>query len=251
MLIQEIKNDIYVWFIDNRNIVRAFDCDTNKWDQMKVFALDQKYKHYILSPEGSFLVCFKYQYEEDAIYLPKEQTESNDEEKTIENNTVEKPVVKPKTLTGRIQIHTYLLSEQRKLNYKIHKNSLTGYETKNEPELNDTNKDELNSTNNILLPKLFSMDTINLNQLFIQTTQKKDAFLLCTISNENKLLFHPLRIQVSDQRLKILKRIENSTERRITKLDYMEYMVEKFGSRAAIYWPSDGKLYFHTTYIMK
>eukprot|EP01084_Bolivina_argentea_P255209 429183_1 len=48
MLIQEIKNDIYVWFIDNRNIVRAFDCDTNKWDQMKVFALDQKYKHYIL-----------------------------------------------------------------------------------------------------------------------------------------------------------------------------------------------------------
>merc|ERR1719334_2940770 len=39
--------------------------------------------------------------------------------------------------------------------------------------------------------------------------------------------------------------------RKITKLDYMEYMVEKFGSRAAIYFPEEETLKLHTTYIMK
>lgn len=36
MLMQEIDNNVFVWFIDNKNHVRVFDVDANDWDSAKV-----------------------------------------------------------------------------------------------------------------------------------------------------------------------------------------------------------------------
>eukprot|EP01083_Nonionella_stella_P236833 831378_1 len=104
---------------------------------------------------------------------------------------------------------------------------------------------------NVLLPDTFTMGNVQLNRLVIKKTTKADTLLLCAITSKNQLLLHSLHIQVSDQKLRVHTQKKTHGVRKITKLDYMEYMIEKFGSRAAIYYPEDDKLCLHTTYIMK
>eukprot|EP01083_Nonionella_stella_P205504 748292_1 len=159
--------------------------------------------------------------------------------------------VKSKTPTGRIQLHAWLLSGKKKLEYKIHTKSTTGYETDHDPVMDEDNRDDLDVADNVLLPESFTIDMIKLNQLNIQHTTTKNAVLLTAITRDNTLLYHPLQVQVSDSKLKINKGKTTKGIRKTTKLDYMEYMVEKFGSRAAVCYPPSSKLLFHTTYIMK
>jgi len=83
----------------------------------------------------------------------------------------------------------------------------------------------------------------------MQTGQKEP--ILCTISEDRKLMYHPMTIQVSDASMKVSETQKKKTVRKITKLDYMEYGLEKFGSRAAIFHPNEAKLRLHTTYITK
>lgn len=243
--------------------------------------MNQDYESFILSPEGSFLIAFKPQYEEDELLTPENKVEAevagadttiipklpenndtdnanqceneNEEEskdKDTDNNQSAEPKEAPKkTPTERIQLHAYLLSEKRKLSYRIHSESMTGYETENEQKMSEDNKEELDSADNILLPKKFNIDNVKLDRLSIKLT-KNSKPLLCAITNNGQLLYHPMLIQVSEKKLKLRKSVKKRKERKITKLDYMEYMVEKFGSRAAVFHPRDGKLYLHTTYII-
>eukprot|EP01084_Bolivina_argentea_P024956 46450_1 len=266
MLIQEIDRNIFVWLIDNEGVIRAYDYDADSWDSDKQFTLDQKYDNYVLSPMGGFLVAFKPQYEEqiynDEVVAINENKHKNEENKidcndTDEKSCDEKDAITPKSdkkiqPTGRIELHAWLLVEKRKLQYKIHKDSKTGYEEGNEPKMDDDNKDELKVTDHVLLPKSFNTDMVPLNRLNIQQAKKQNCAMLTVITVGNKILCHPLEISLSDSRLKIDKRRSKVvTQREITKLDYLEYMIEKFGSRAAVYHPTDATLQLHTTYMMK
>eukprot|EP01084_Bolivina_argentea_P312020 540159_1 len=58
-------------------------------------------------------------------------------------------------------------------------------------------------------------------------------------------------IQTSESKLHQGKQQQKTKERTITKLDYLEYSVQKFGSRAAIFHPPKGKLHLNTTYILQ
>ena len=55
---------------------------------------------------------------------------------------------------------------------------------------------------------------------------------------------------MSDEKLRIHNLKKKSVRSKIIKLYYMEYMMEKFGSKAAIHYPNDGKSCLHTTYII-
>eukprot|EP01084_Bolivina_argentea_P023053 42926_1 len=117
------------------------------------------------------------------------------EENEMKEQQMEKKVVKlpSKTSTGRIQLHAFSLIERKKLTYKMHSKSLTGYETGNEPQMNEDNKDILDMVDNVLLPKIFDMDKIQLNRLMMKKI--KDTPVLCTITSDNQLLLHSLHIQ--------------------------------------------------------
>eukprot|EP01083_Nonionella_stella_P119976 359034_1 len=271
MFIQEIDKNIFVWFIDQEGVVRAYDYDANSWDADKQFALDQRYTSYILSPAVPFLVAFKPQFKEDCTLTPGYEDNANaqmdaqstevDEQKeecassngqfkdndkgeeddasnlqskqddaidtpeidtTIDTDTHSNPQSdepsspvgadppkqpqKPsKTPTGRIQLHAWLLSGKKKLKYKIHTKSKTGYETDHDPELKEDNRDNLDVADNVLLPEAFTIDVIKLNRLNIQQTTTKTAVLLTAITDDNTLLYHTLQVQVSDSKLRINK----------------------------------------------
>eukprot|EP01084_Bolivina_argentea_P221710 375461_1 len=347
LLMQEVNKNIIVWLIDEKNVARAYEYDSETWNPKLQFNLDQSYSNYLLSTNGAFLVAFKPQYKEDPIYkiktdeaneptnelidaeyhlveyadlkliTPPDKEEKSDdggfmvvfefqigaddetkwnfvlsvnEQNEVSGMRVEDPenkessinvkeenvasvwnkiselnidrlaaakivtVEKTTTPTNRIQMHAFLLNKGKKLEYKVHKASLTGYETNEEPEMTDGNKHELKIVDNILLPESFSLDTVKLNDIKIQETSKYDI-VLCAIMTDPKttnveLIYHKLNIQVSEATMKIRKQQGNHGKRKITKLDYMEYMVEKFGSRAAIFYPEEALLSLHTTYIM-
>eukprot|EP01084_Bolivina_argentea_P290942 499921_1 len=56
-----------------------------------------------------------------ALLAAKEKQQEESEKKEKEKNEEKIP-------TGRIELHTYLLLEKKKLEYVVHKDSLTGYE---------------------------------------------------------------------------------------------------------------------------
>eukprot|EP01083_Nonionella_stella_P124201 374885_1 len=154
------------------------------------------------------------------------------------------------TPTGRIQLHAFILKEPfKKLEYKLNKTSMTGYE-----EFECEKKDASGSASvvdNVLLPKAFLSNQIGLrqNRLKIKTNRSGET-LLCAITRRTELIWHKLRIQTAEATMK-LKQRQMSQKRKITKIDYMEYMIEKFGSRAAIHYPDDEMLALHTTYVLK
>eukprot|EP01084_Bolivina_argentea_P314320 544426_1 len=49
MLMHEVDKNVFIWLIDENNIVRAYDYDANSWDNAKEFKLDQTYDSYLLS----------------------------------------------------------------------------------------------------------------------------------------------------------------------------------------------------------
>eukprot|EP01084_Bolivina_argentea_P168442 292106_1 len=122
--------------------------------------------------------------------------------------------------------------------------------------MNENNKNELKIVDNVLLPDSFSLDRVELKNIQIQETNNSiSEIVLCAISqnritNKVELLYHKLNVQVSEATMKIDSQQNNTSKRKITKLDYMEYMIEKFGSRAAIHYPEKALLSLHTTYIM-
>eukprot|EP01083_Nonionella_stella_P292713 995592_1 len=199
--------------------------------------------------------------QDDAIDTPEIDTtidtdthsnpQSDEPSSPVGADPPKQPQKPSKTPTGRIQLHAWLLSGKKKLKYKIHTKSKTGYETDHDPELKEDNRDNLDVADNVLLPETFTIDVIKLNRLNIQQTTTKTAVLLTAITDDNTLLYHPLQVQVSDSKLRINKCKTSKGIRKTTKMDYMEYMVEKFGSRAAVCYPPSAKLSFHTTYIMK
>eukprot|EP01084_Bolivina_argentea_P306399 529461_1 len=260
LLIDEIDKNIFVWLIDEHNVVRAYDYDVGSWDAAKEFKLDQEYDSYQLLPgASSFLLAFKRQYKQEEVEEKKEQPPptpieiavtdllndcstlilcSGDDtitktdtqciaklqftdpkgkqwfiiadiiidasnkqetlqnliikEKENENNELKieiinfekiynkmitlpefanvicppkpqpKPVPPPKKpekkITGRIELHTFLLLEKKKLEYEVHKNSFTGYETGNELELVDKKDDDDEDEKKIILRDTNEMD---------------------------------------------------------------------------------------------
>eukprot|EP01083_Nonionella_stella_P124200 374884_1 len=153
------------------------------------------------------------------------------------------------TPTGRIQLHAFILKEPfKKLEYKLTKTSMTGYE---QFQYKKDTSESPSVVDNVLLPEAFRSNEINLvqNRLKIKKHENDDV-LLCGITRMGKLICHKLHIQTAEATMKIKQR-KISQKRKITKIDYMEYMIEKFGSRAAIHHPEDDTLSLHTTYILK
>eukprot|EP01084_Bolivina_argentea_P104321 186803_1 len=124
---------------------------------------------------------------------------------------------------------------------------MTGYE-------NDDNKME--EVDHVLLPKEFSYKNIKLNQIKIQQTEQdiETELLLCAMDKSNQhthnLIYHLLHVQTPQSKLHQTKQQQTGRQRYITKIDYLEYMMQKFGSRAAMLVPTDSKLVLHTTYIL-
>eukprot|EP01084_Bolivina_argentea_P258462 435735_1 len=199
MLVEEVNKNMYVWLIDEYNVVRAFDYDSGSWDTAKTFKLDQDYQSYQLSPTGSFLIAFKHQYKKDTQHIKKITNEANDEKKDdASKDNVTKPstkktkrkrlnkrkksIKKKKIPTGRIELHTYLLSEKdkekKKLKYAVHKSSTTGYEHGDEKELkenDESSKIGFQIVDNVLLPETFNTNAhVKIDRLHIMETNTKD-----------------------------------------------------------------------------
>ena len=255
MLMEEVNKNVWLWLIDQNNIVRAFDYEAGSWDSSKQFNLGQDFESFQMMSMGYFVIALKPQYEvgqlqdtkpmdvgqdlqqklgdeanpnEEATELTKEDKESAD---GIDENDV--VGVKTKVPTGRIELHAFYLMKKKKLEYVVHKSSTTGYETGNEREYKegDDKKDDLKVVDHILLPEAFTTinDHVSCSRILAMESNKKDDILLCAITGNMELLYHPMTVFVSEARMTISTDKKTETIRKITKMDYMEYMIEKFG----------------------
>ena len=134
---------------------------------------------------------------------------------------------------GRIELHCFILPEHRKLEYE------TGTEEKKEQS--------------VILPERFSTidNYVDCTRIYVMQSSTIMDFLVGTVASNGELLYHPMTVKVSTAQMHLQRTEQRKDKQPITKLDYLEYMVEKFGSRAAIYYPRDRKLAFHSTFLLE
>merc|ERR1712136_534240 len=127
MLMEEINKNIWLWLIDSENTVRAFDYDARLWDTSKQFNLGTDFKSFQMMPMGYFLIALRPQYQSSTALTAADH---NDDDEKDDQKEPESARIR----TGRIELHSFFLMEQKKLEYVVHKSSTTGYETGNERE---------------------------------------------------------------------------------------------------------------------
>lgn len=164
--------------------------------------------------------------------VAKQESVKAEEEQMEQPGPLRAPQMAKKP-TGRIELHAYFLMEKKKLKYVVHKLSMTGYEKGNERAYDgaEDEKDEFRVVDHVLLPEAFTIadDYLSFSQILVMESQKKDDILVCGITKNMELLYHPVTVQVSEARMTIKTGKKKEVIRKITKMDYMEYMVEKFG----------------------
>ena len=230
MVMEEINKEIWIWIIDERNNVYAFDYEAG-WDDSKELNLGQDFESYQMMPMGFFLVALKPQYHNQQTETLKIHRRPRDQ--PLDDGVSDgKKSPGIKTATGRIELHAFYLMENKKLEYVVHKSSMTGYETGNEAEYKEGDgKEDFQVVDHVLLPAAFSTidDYVSCSSILLLDSNKKGDLLLCAISKNMDLLYHPMTVEVTATKMTIEEDSKKEVNRKITKLDYMEYMIEKFG----------------------
>ena len=100
-------------------------------------------------------------------------------------------------------------------------------ETLLNPKGADDHKEDLKVVDHVLLPEAFTTinDYVSCSRISVMESNKKYDVLICALSKNMELLYHPMTVQISEARMSIKKDKKKATVRKITKLDYMEYMV--------------------------
>ncbi|ETO06455.1 hypothetical protein RFI_30937, partial [Reticulomyxa filosa] len=243
--------------IDKNNWVRFFDLLNNGIVMRgKEFQITDKNKehidiqHFLLTPEGGYLLAFSQEMEEVQaeqianILIPQGETLVDGEEDTKEIEATTATSEEPgeqKQESIQTEIDKKVKGEKRKPTGKIVMDCWLL-----------AKKEKIVS---LILPDSMTIDTIDMKQIQIKQNKDKKSFLVGT-NKFLQLCMLELVIEVAQAHLhssvqKMDKQDQEHCIRKETKLDYLEYHFEKFGSRPEFHdLGQDGKLTFHTTLFM-
>ncbi|ETO19811.1 hypothetical protein RFI_17418 [Reticulomyxa filosa] len=251
--------------LDKRNWLHFFDLLNNGAPMPgKEFQITSKadIEHVLLTPEGCYLLVFSQHVQEvnteemdvqiaQSIDITEAPNNEKEDSKEIEHENelkkevetfqeIEKKKIEPKSCPEQVQ-------DDKKASAKV-KRKATGKIVMDCWLLSKKEK-----VVSVILPDLMTVDTIEMKRLQIKQNKDKKCFLI-GVNKRFQLCMFELCIQVAQAHLHSSVQqmdVQENSARRDSKLDYLEYHFDKFGSRPVFHaLGEDEKLAFHTTLCM-
>ncbi|ETN98196.1 hypothetical protein RFI_39317 [Reticulomyxa filosa] len=230
------SKDDNLYILDNANTIHCIALDTGLFNHEREMGCKEQYSKMLMPLKGGY------------IEQEKEEEEEEEEEEEIKEEIIkkeEKSYIKCNAIQSKFQ------TEKKKIQKPITDTTIIPLMKRTSTGLVQCDLYALNDSKglvcSLVLPKEFTSSGISNIQFKVILGQQ-----IHLVSLDNRFILHCLPLHVSLKKFQLHFKLTSTNEgmqtKKPSKLDYIEYSLDKFGSKPEFY--SQSKLTFHLSVLL-